>query len=158
MSELNPEEEEARAKWRRLLDRREAAAERRDRWLEQTQRRVDLRLGYLVYCIRRFSGRSQGDLAQRIGATQSSVSKWERGERLPSLSTLSMAADSVGLELVVGLRDPHANDVASEFLLLTTYRGEGQMVELDIFFDSYAGDYVPARPWRARLEAMNSKP
>lgn len=149
---------EARLKWLRVVDRMERAAQERAHRLDQAIHRMDLRLGYVMHCIRQFACKSQADLARMIGVTQSSLSKWERGERLPSLSTLAMAADAAGLELLFGLRDPDAREAADEFVLLATYRGEGPMVELEIFLDKFANRYVPARPWRAEIEAKLARP
>lgn len=53
---------------------------------------------------RRGAGLSQAGLAERIGTTQSAVSRWEHGREEPRLSTLAAILRGCGLagELVVG--------------------------------------------------------
>ena len=154
MQDMELEEREQKARWVNLLERMETARIRREAKLDQQQRRVDMGLGYIIYCCRRFARRSQSDLAARISSSQSTVSKWERGERLPSLSALGLAADAMDLELILGLRDPHAFVAEEEFVLLATYRGEGRVPDLDLFHDRYQNDYIAPRPWRAEIEAQ----
>lgn len=53
---------------------------------------------------RRAAGLSQAGLAERIGTTQSAVSRWEHGREEPRLSTLAAILGGCGLvgELVIG--------------------------------------------------------
>lgn len=158
MQEMELEEQERKARWVNLMERMETARIRRETKLDQRQRRIDLGLGYIIYCCRRFAYRSQSDLASLISSSQSTVSKWERNERLPSLSALGLSARAMGLELIIGLRDPGASTSEEEFVLLAAYQGEGRMAELDLFYDRYQNDYIPPRPWRAEIEARAALP
>ncbi len=42
---------------------------------------------------------SQGDLAARVGATQPTLSRWERGETCPTLSEARRVAEALGVPL-----------------------------------------------------------
>ncbi|MEA2451471.1 MAG: hypothetical protein QOG04_181 [Actinomycetota bacterium] len=151
---MEEDEQERKKEWARFLNRIEKERKQKMWRLSQEQHRADLGLGYLVYCARRFSRLSQGRLATKINATQPSVSNWELGKRLPSLTALELVADAAGLELVIGLRDPGAPDLDKEFVVLGVCRDEGRVTELELFYDRYSNDYIPARPWRAEVEKM----
>jgi transcriptional regulator with XRE-family HTH domain len=55
----------------------------------------------LIKNARAHAGLTQGQLAQRIGTTQSAVSRWERGHDEPRLSSLSAILRACGLRLVL---------------------------------------------------------
>lgn len=55
----------------------------------------------LIRDARRFAGISQQQLADRIGTTQSAVSRWERGHDEPRIRTLSQILTACGLRLVM---------------------------------------------------------
>lgn len=61
----------------------------------------------LIVRVRRDAGLSQAELAARIGSKQSAVSRWERGQDEPRVSTLAriMAACGRSLRLVAELDD-----------------------------------------------------
>lgn len=46
---------------------------------------------------------TQGELAARLGKSQSEIGRWERGEVKPSFETLQRVVRACGLELTVGL-------------------------------------------------------
>ena len=63
---------------------------------------MDTRAGSeLIHSARLHAGLTQGQLAQRIGTTQSAVSRWERGHDEPRLSSLSAILRACGLRLVL---------------------------------------------------------
>lgn len=68
----------------------------RDRPGEQTLSR--LRVGAVVGEARRLAGLSQADLAQRLGTTQSVVSRWEREVDTPRVDTLGRILRACGFE------------------------------------------------------------
>ncbi len=55
----------------------------------------------LIRDARRSAGISQQQLADRIGTTQSAVSRWERGHDEPRIRTLSQILTACGLKLVM---------------------------------------------------------
>jgi transcriptional regulator with XRE-family HTH domain len=59
---------------------------------------LSTRLGELIKARRVEEGFSQGQLADLLGATQPSVSAWERGDAIPTLKAI------VGLSRVLGIR------------------------------------------------------
>lgn len=61
-------------------------------------------IGGAIRAWRRAAGLSQAGLAERIGTTQSAVSRWEHGREEPRLSTLAAILGGCGLagELVIG--------------------------------------------------------
>ena len=74
----------------------------RDRPEEQTLSR--LRTGALVREARRLAGLSQADLAQRLGTTQSVISRWERGLDTPRVDTLARILRACGFEADISFR------------------------------------------------------
>ncbi len=52
---------------------------------------------------RRRSGLSQRELAQRMGTSQSVITRIERGEYMPSFKTLRKLAEATGSQLVIRL-------------------------------------------------------
>lgn len=65
------------------------------------RRLIDLPTGPLVREVRTRAGLSQSELADRLGTTQSAVSRWEHGHDEPRLSRLAaiLAACGVRAEL-----------------------------------------------------------
>src|SRR5438309_11144439 len=56
----------------------------------------------LIREARRRAGLSQVELAERLSRPQSSVARWERGARTPSLEVVREVAQACGLELTFG--------------------------------------------------------
>lgn len=50
---------------------------------------------------RRAAGLTQAELAARLGTTQSAIARLERGEVVPSVTTLAKLADALGIEFEV---------------------------------------------------------
>jgi transcriptional regulator with XRE-family HTH domain len=84
--------------------RRERERARDERRKLHAMRQQDMGLGYLVYCARRWGRLSQTDLARDMGTTRQNVSRWERGDRAPSLWKLQWIAEQADLDLVIGMR------------------------------------------------------
>ena len=62
--------------------------------------------GHLIREARRRAGLSQHELAERIGTTQSVVTRWETGRRHPTFETVVKAVRACGLELTFRLGPP----------------------------------------------------
>ena len=58
------------------------------------------------------AGLTQQELADRLGATQSVVARWESGRVRPSAETLTSIVEACGLELRVSLVDANPGDVS----------------------------------------------
>jgi len=69
---------------------------RSDRPDRRTLSRLDT--GGLVREARQIAGLSQGELAARLGTTQSAVSNWERGRDVPRVDTLGRILQACGFE------------------------------------------------------------
>lgn len=54
--------------------------------------------GRLICEARRLGGLTQGNLARRLGTTQSAVSNWERGRDTPRVDTLARILEACGFE------------------------------------------------------------
>jgi len=80
-----------------------------DRRIRQSLRRVpvrpptssdmpdlDVALGHVIYRVRLRTGLSQQGLATRLGVNRSAVSRWERGQRCPTLSHLMLLGELAG--------------------------------------------------------------
>jgi HTH-type transcriptional regulator / antitoxin HipB len=67
-----------------------------------------LGVGELVLSARELTGLSQRALASRAGTSQAAVTAIETGNRLPTIRSLMRLVEAAGLELVVGLRRPGA--------------------------------------------------
>ena len=62
---------------------------------------------------------SQAELAQRVGTTQSAVSRWEHGRDEPRLSTFDTIARACGLAASITLDDGVDRAQISEHLAMT---------------------------------------
>ena len=60
---------------------------------------LTLRLGEKILIERKKSGLSQGQLADMLGVTRQSVSKWESGAAVPELAKLVALAEVFGVSL-----------------------------------------------------------
>lgn len=80
-------------------------------------------------------GFSQTELAERVGTTQSVVSRWVRNERVPDPSSCDRIADALGLDIDVVLaaagHRPNIEDV-------DVYSVEAEMVGLPVSAPSEA--------------------
>jgi len=80
-----------------------------------------LRTRLLVREARRLAGLTQAELAERLGTTQSAVSRWERGDDEPRVGTLAAILHACGLEADLAFRARSDADRAQirEHLALT---------------------------------------
>ncbi|MCR4907174.1 MAG: helix-turn-helix domain-containing protein [Clostridiales bacterium] len=60
-----------------------------------------------IAALRRSQGMTQAGLAERLGYSDKSVSKWERGEGLPDILCLKAMADLFGVPVDYFLEDDH---------------------------------------------------
>jgi len=67
----------------------------------------------LIRSARRRAGLTQGELAARLGTTQSVIARWERGRVEPAFETLDRVVRACGLELSVELQVPDPAEIAS---------------------------------------------
>ena len=56
-------------------------------------------LGSIIAQLRRSTGWTQADLAQKLGITAQAVSQWERGETMPDILTLPLLAEVFGCSI-----------------------------------------------------------
>ena len=56
-------------------------------------------LGSIIAQLRRSTGWTQADLAQKLGITAQAVSQWERGETMPDILTLPLRAEVFGCSI-----------------------------------------------------------
>jgi transcriptional regulator with XRE-family HTH domain len=154
---VDPDDEEIDAIWRRY-DSARARFERRARSQERKARRDlyqrEMGLGYLIYTARRYRRLSQGRLAKEMSTSRNVISRWESGERLPSLLTLEKVAGGTDLEVVIGLRDPEDRD--GDLLSLGIVFGEANCTELLMLIDKN-DDELRVTPWRLRLVKENPR-
>ena len=75
---------------------------------------LTLRLGEKILIERKKSGLSQGQLADMLGVTRQSVSKWESGAAVPELAKLVAIAEvfGVSLDYLVREQEPRSEDTA----------------------------------------------
>jgi transcriptional regulator with XRE-family HTH domain len=154
---VDPDDEETDAIWRRYdsararWERQARSQERKARW-DLYQR--EMGLGYLIYTARRYRRLSQTRLGSEMRTSRNVISRWESGERLPSLLTLEKVAGATDLEVVIGLRDPEDRD--GDLLSLGIVFGEANCTELLMLIDKNV-DELRVTPWRLRLIAENPR-
>jgi transcriptional regulator with XRE-family HTH domain len=66
----------------------------------------------LIREARRRAGLTQRELGDRSHRAGSAISRWERGEVEPSITTLREIIDAAGFELVIGLAPKDEHDLA----------------------------------------------
>ena len=72
---------------------------------------------------RQRAGLTQADLAQRVGTTQSAISRLENGRVRPSIETIERLAKACGATLELRLRTPEAPTAEFESSLSLTPAG-----------------------------------
>jgi transcriptional regulator with XRE-family HTH domain len=138
---------EADRKLARAVERVERRDMQRRRKELRRQRQEDMGVGYLIYVARKHSRLSQGRLARRMHTSQSSISRWEAGAQLPTLQTMQSVAPAAGLELVIGLKHPHNDDV----MALAVVDDEKNVTKLRMLLDYDSTDPLRPTGWRERL-------
>jgi len=81
---------------------------------------MSMRSADLLVAGRRRAGFSQGQLAERLGRTQSTIARWESGYQRPPLESVLEALHACGLELTVGMArydDSYDTLIARQLLL-----------------------------------------
>ena len=81
---------------------------------------MTMRSADLLVAGRRRAGLSQGQLAERLGRTQSTIARWESGYQHPPLESVVEALHACGLELTVGMArydDSYESLIARQLLL-----------------------------------------
>jgi len=76
--------------------------------------------GELLKQARRRNGVSQAELAARVGTRQTTISRWERGERSPTVEKLTELLAAMGEELALATRpipDKKTDAQPSDWLL-----------------------------------------
>ena len=66
-------------------------------------------LGRRIASLRALHGMGQNDLAQAVGVTQGTVSRWECGDKTPRLRTLMAVAEALGCNAEYLLSGPDAS-------------------------------------------------
>ena len=90
-------------------------------------------VGYLIGRARMYARKSQRELAGLIGSSQANVSRWEAGNRLPTLRMLQYVAGATDTELIVGFSSPRDSD--RDFLVLAVLEDEWHMTEIRLLRD-----------------------
>jgi transcriptional regulator with XRE-family HTH domain len=136
-SHVAPEDEAYGLMMRAVLNSREQERrkENRDKARDDQRRRC---LGYLIERMRTAAGFSQRDLAESMGTTQSSISRWESGTQLPSLNSLNVIAQVTGFDLLIGARgrgeqidgSPMGREIDPNLLVMGYVVDEAPMAEL----------------------------
>lgn len=65
-----------------------------------------MRGGQIIREARQRMGLTQQELAEQLGTTQSVITRWETGQRSPTLETVTRAVRACGLDLTVKLGPP----------------------------------------------------
>ena len=66
-----------------------------------------------ITALRTSSGMTQLDLAEKLHYSDKAVSKWERGESVPEIGTLTAIADLFGVPLDYLVRSEHGRRTAA---------------------------------------------
>ncbi len=85
-----------------------------------------MRSSDLLVAGRRRAGLSQGELAERLGRTQSTIARWETGDQHPPLESVIDALHACGLELSVGM--PRYDDSYNSLIMQQLRRDPGERV------------------------------
>ena len=65
-----------------------------------------MRGGHIIREARRRAGLTQQELAERLGTTQSVITRWETGKRSPTFDTVVKTVRACGLDLAITLGQP----------------------------------------------------
>lgn len=134
-----------------LRNLRERRREHRD-WINRTRG-----VGYLICRARCYARLSQRKLAERLGTTQSTISRWECGHQLPSLATLENIAIATDLQVEIAFE---SRDGSGEFICAAVLRDEGNMTELEILKDFSREEIQWPPEWRppSRVDTFKGRP
>ena len=83
-------------------------------------------IGRSIASLRKESGLTQEQLAERLGVTNRSVSRWETGKTLPDLSLMMLLCQEFGIsisQLLSGSHQPSNAGSREDFRLLMDYAG-----------------------------------
>ncbi|RLP73314.1 XRE family transcriptional regulator [Mycetocola tolaasinivorans] len=72
--------------------------------------RVDREFVDALIAVRREQGLSQADVAERMGITQQGVSKFERYDNDPRMSTIRNYANAIGVVIEYSIQDDRRHD------------------------------------------------
>jgi transcriptional regulator with XRE-family HTH domain len=109
-------------------------APRRDRPDRRTLSRLDA--GALVREARLIAGLNQGELADRLGTTQSAVSNWERGRDVPRVDTLGRILQACGFEADLTFRR-HDDVDRSQIVRLLDATPDDRLDSFESMVDAY---------------------
>lgn len=91
---------------------------------------INKRIGSFIAALRKEQGLTQEQLAEKLGVSNRSVSRWENGNTLPDLSLMQSICDHTGVtisELLSGARqDPAADRKDGILLVLALWEREKQ--------------------------------
>lgn len=99
------------------------------------QKTLAKKIGGSIAAIRKLTGWTQGDLAERIGVETETVSRFERGATLPSLVTLQKLAVALNTTMgdLIGESSPMPNDQAqaiSAWLTPLSVEDRGMLLDM----------------------------
>jgi transcriptional regulator with XRE-family HTH domain len=133
------------SKLKLYLEKRRYEDDRKQKLMAREERQRDMGLGYLVWVARRYKRWTQRAVAQEAALSPSMISRFERGNRRPTLDSLQRVATACELEVVIGLR----SDIDGIIALGTMFE-EGPMTELIMYTDPFINEHLPEAPWREK--------
>jgi transcriptional regulator with XRE-family HTH domain len=102
-----------------------------------------LRIGRRIAELRRDTNMTQMELSDRLGISHQAVSKWERGESMPDISTLPLLGEIFGVtvdDLLDGGNQPRGETAVLESVLRNTVDADIDKCSISL------GDVVNAAP------------
>lgn len=105
-----------------------------------------------LVALRREAGLTQGDVAERMGVTQQAVSKFERYDSDPKLSTVRRYANAVG-----ALVEHRVERDQGQSILLAAARSTWMPMDVVRFLDIRSNDPKTSLPGTAAWSAATSK-
>ncbi|CAN5738682.1 hypothetical protein BH20ACT23_BH20ACT23_09010 [soil metagenome] len=121
-------------------------------WINRTRG-----VGYLICRARMYARLSQAKLAEYLGTTQSTISRWECGHQLPSLLTMERIALVTGLQVEIAFE---SRDQSGDFVCAAVLRDEGNLTELEILKDFSREELTWPPGWRppSRVDTFRGRP
>ncbi len=104
-----------------------------------------MRGGQIIREARRRAGLTQQELAERLGTSQSVITRWETGQRSPTFETVAKAVRACGLDLTItlGTPDPDHELFIRENLRLGPAERLARMTEQKAGLDELVGEITP---------------
>ena len=106
-------------------------------------------IGQFIQCTRKEKGFTQKELAEKIGVSDKTVSKWETGNGLPDIASLSVLCESLDIsinELLAGEKlPPHEYSQKAEENMMNLLK-ENENVRKSVIFQFIVGGMAAVIP------------